>query len=146
MSIFEPAPESETSRMLSVFRIVAAAVFITSGTTKLFNLPPLPPIAPPITFLSEAWFAGVLETVLGPFILVGLFTRPIAFLLAGEMAVAYFQYAYPVSFWPTINFGIPAIMYCFFFLYLVFSGAGVWSVDAAIARRRAAAAARKVTP
>ncbi len=146
MSIFEPAPESETTRMLSVFRIVAAAVFISSGTMKLFNFPPLPQGVPPITFLSEPWFAGVLETVGGPLILVGLFTRPVAFILAGQMAVAYFQYAYPVSFWPTSNWGIPAIMYCFFFLYLVFAGPGEWSLDAAIARRRRASAARKVTP
>lgn len=146
MSIFEPADPRETSRMLSVFRIVAAAVFITSGTMKLFNFPALPAGAPPITFLSEPWFAGILEIVGGPLILLGFFTRPVAFILAGEMAVAYFQYAFPVSPWPTSNFGIPAILYCFFFLYLVFAGPGEWSVDAAIVARRTNSAARKVAP
>jgi len=146
MSIFEPARGAWPGRMLGVFRIVAAAVFITSGTMKLFGFPPLPAGAPAITFLSEAWFAGVLEVVGGPLILVGLFTRPVAFILAGEMAVAYWQFAYPVSFWPTSNFGIPAILYCFFFLYLVFAGAGGWSLDGVIARRRGAEAAREVTP
>ena len=146
MSIFETADPRDTSRMLSVFRIVAAGVFITSGTMKLFNFPPLPAGAPPITFLSEPWFAGVLEVVGGPLILLGFFTRPVAFILAGEMAVAYWQFAFPVSPWPTSNFGIPAILYCFFFLYLVFAGPGVWSIDALIASRREAAHARKITP
>ncbi|MDQ6719034.1 MAG: DoxX family protein [Gemmatimonadota bacterium] len=146
MSIFQPADARETSRMLSVFRIVAAGVFITSGTMKLFNFPPLPAGAPAITFLSEPWIAGVLEVVGGPLILLGLFTRPVAFVLAGEMAVAYWQYAFPVSPWPTSNFGVPAILYCFFFLYLVFSGPGEWSIDAAINSRRADAAARQITP
>jgi putative oxidoreductase len=146
MSIFEPADAAETSRMLSVFRIVAAAVFITVGTMKLFNFPPLPAGTPPITFLTESWIAGILETVGGPLILLGLFTRPVAFILAGEMSVAYFQYHFPNSIWPTVNMGIPAIMYCFFFLYLVFAGPGVWSIDAMIAARRQAAAARRVTP
>jgi putative oxidoreductase len=140
MSIFEPASPHWTNRMLAIFRVVAAAAFITSGTMKLFNFPPLPAGVPPITFLSEAWFAGILETFGGPLILVGLFTRPVAFILAGEMMVAYFQYAYPLSFWPTSNMGIPAIMYCFFFLYLVFAGPGDWSIDGLIARSRRPAA------
>lgn len=146
LSIFDPAPQSERDRMLAVFRIVAAGIFIISGTMKLFNFPPLPAGVPPITTFSEPWFAGVLETYGGPLILIGLFTRPVAFILAGEMAVAYFQFAFPMSYWPTANMGIPAILYCFFFLYLVFSGAGAWSVDAMIARRRRDDAARDVTP
>jgi putative oxidoreductase len=68
--------------------------------------------------------------------LIGLFTRPVAFILCGEMAVAYFQGHYPQSFWPTTNMGAPAILYCFIYLYLVFAGAGAWSVDAMIARSR----------
>jgi putative oxidoreductase len=122
--------------MLSIFRIVAAAVFITSGTMKMFNFPPLPAGMPPIPLMSEAGVAGVLEVFGGTLILVGFLTRPVAFILAGEMAVAYFQFAFPVSFWPTVNQGIPAILYCFLFLYLVFAGAGEWSVDAAISRAR----------
>lgn len=146
MSIFDAAPHEQSSKMLSVFRIVAAAVFITSGTMKLFGFPPMPAGQPPVTFMSEPWFAGILETVGGPLILLGLFTRPVAFILAGEMAVAYFQYAFPMSFWPTSNYGIPAILYCFLFLYLMFAGPGVWSIDALLASRRSAAATRKVTP
>lgn len=146
MSIHEPARGEWPGRMLSIFRIVAAAVFITSGTMKLFGFPPMPAGQPAITFLSEAWLAGVLETVGGPLILLGWFTRPVAFVLAGEMAVAYFQFAFPVSFWPTSNFGIPAILYCFLFLYLVAAGPGVWSIDALMASRREAADARQVTP
>ena len=146
MSIFDPAPPDDAKRMLAVFRMVAAFTFITFGTMKLFNLPPLPAGATPMTPWSEAWFAGVLETYGGALILFGWLTRPVAFILAGEMAVAYFQFASPVSFWPTSNMGIPAILYCFFFLYLVFSGAGAWSVDGMIAARRDADPARKVTP
>ena len=146
MSIFEPAGGEWPGRMLSIFRIVAAGVFITSGTLKLFGYPPMPAGVPPITFLSEPWFAGVLETFGGPFILLGWFTRPVAFILAGEMAVAYWQFAFPMSPWPTSNMGVPAIMYCFFFLYLVAAGPGTWSIDAAIASRRAASDARRATP
>lgn len=146
MSMFEPARGEWPGRMLSIFRIVAALAFITFGTMKLFNHPPLPAGAPPITFLSEAWFAGVLETIGGPLILLGCFTRPVAFVLAGEMAVAYFQYHFPVSVWPTTNMGTPAIMYCLFFLYLVAAGPGVWSIDALMAKRREAVDARAVTP
>ncbi|MFL5563371.1 MAG: DoxX family protein [Gemmatimonadaceae bacterium] len=122
--------------MLSVFRIVAGALFITFGTMKLFGYPPLPPGAPPIPVMSQAWIGGCLEVVGGTLVLIGLFTRPVAFILAGEMAVAYFQFHFPQSFFPTTNMGTPAIMFCWFFLYLVFAGAGVWSVDESIARRR----------
>ena len=91
---------------------------------------------PPIPLGSQAGLAGVLETVGGPLILIGLFTRPVSFILAGEMAVAYFQGHYPQSFWPTTNMGTPAILYCFIFFYFVFAGAGTWSVDAMIARSK----------
>jgi putative oxidoreductase len=103
---------------------------------KLFGYPPMPPGAPPIAVMSQTWIGGLLEFFGGIAITIGLFTRPVAFVLAGEMAVAYFQFHYPQSFWPTSNMGTPAIMYCFFYLYLVFAGAGAWSVDEAIARRR----------
>jgi putative oxidoreductase len=122
--------------MLSILRIVSGAVFFTAGTMKLFGYPPSPVPMPPIQVLSEMWFGGVLETFGGLAITLGLFTRPIAFVLAGEMAVAYFQFHFPQSFFPTTNMGIPAVLYCFIFLYLVFAGAGVWSIDAMIARSR----------
>jgi putative oxidoreductase len=134
MSIFEPSRWRD--HMLAVFRIVAAVVFISAGTMKLFGYPPSPVPMPPITVMSQLWFAGVLEVYGGAAIVLGLFTRPVAFVLAGEMAVAYFQGHFPQSFFPTVNNGIPAVMYCFFFLYLTFAGAGAWSIDARLARAR----------
>lgn len=122
--------------MLSVFRIVAGVVFITFGTMKVFGFPPGPPGMPPFAIATQMGIAGLLETLGGIAIIVGFLTRPVAFVLAGEMAVAYFQFHYPQSFFPTTNMGTPAIMYCFFFLYLVVAGAGEWSVDEAIARAR----------
>jgi putative oxidoreductase len=122
--------------MLSVLRIVAASVFITFGTMKLFNYPPLPQGMPPIQLVSQLGLAGMLEFIGGSLLLIGLLVRPLSFILSGEMAVAYFQGHYPQSFWPTINMGTPAILYCFIFLYFVFAGAGTWSVDAMIARSK----------
>ena len=145
MSIFEEAPSPWPSRMLSIFRIVAGLVFVTTGTMKLFNYPPMPPGMPPIGLMSQMGIGGILEVFGGLAIVFGLFTRPVAFILAGEMAVAYFQFHAPQSFWPTVNMGTPAIMYCFFFLYLVFAGAGVWSIDSIIARRRLLATNRGAT-
>ena len=136
MSIFEPSRSPWRGRMLSIVRIVAGAVFITFGTMKVFNFPPLPAGMPPIPLISQMGLAGTLEISGGLLILMGLFTRPVSFVLAGEMAVAYFQTHYPRSFWPTTNMGTPAILYCFIFLYFVFAGAGPWSVDAMIARSR----------
>ena len=137
MSIFEASPSPWTSRMLAVLRVVAAAIFVTSGTMKLFDYPPNPmPGMPEVELMSQVGLAGVLELVGGLAILLGLFTRPVAFVLAGEMAVAYFQFHAPQSFFPTDNGGIAAILYCFLFLYLVFAGAGAWSLDGLIARSR----------
>lgn len=134
--IFTPAPPPWPERMLSIFRIVAGLIFITAGTMKLFHFPPSPVSIPPFGMLSETGIAGTLEVYGGALIVLGLFTRPVAFILAGEMAYAYFKYHAPASFFPTVNNGIPAIMYCFFFLYLMLSGPGPWSLDAIIARRR----------
>lgn len=141
MSIFEPARSPWPDRMLAVFRVVAGLIFVSAGTMKLFEYPPNPmPDAPPIELFSQMGVGGVLEVVGGTLIVLGLLTRPVAFVLAGEMAVAYFQFHAPASFFPTVNGGIPAVLYCFFFLYLVFAGAGSWSVDAALARSRGGAA------
>ena len=136
MSIFNPAPAPWPSRMLSVLRIVSGVVFITFGTMKLFNIPPMPPGQPPLDLMSQTGIGGILEVFGGLAFVLGLFTRPIAFLLSGEMAVAYFQFHFPNSFWPSVNMGVPAILFCFIFLYFVFSGAGIWSIDAMIARSR----------
>ena len=80
--------------------------------------------------MSQLWIGGVLETFGGLLLLVGLFTRPVAFLLAGEMAVAYFQFHAPNGFWPTMNGGSAAVLYCFVWLYFSAAGAGPWSLDA----------------
>jgi putative oxidoreductase len=137
MSIFDPAPSPWPSRMRAVLRIVTGAVFITNGTMKLFNYPPMPPGVPPIELMSQMGIGGLLEVVGGTLFLIGLFTRPVAFVLAGEMAVAYFQFHFPQSFFPTVNQGVAAVLDCFIFLYFVAAGAGAWSVDAMLARRRA---------
>jgi len=134
VSIFEPSPWAP--RMLAIFRIVAGLLFMTFGSMKLFNFPPGPSEMPPLEILSQMGIGGILEFVGGLMIVLGLFTRPVSFVLAGEMAVAYFQFHQPQAFWPTSNNGVPAILYCFLFLYLMFAGAGAWSLDGLIARSR----------
>jgi putative oxidoreductase len=117
--------------LLSLLRIVAALLFIQFGTMKLFAFPVgMPPDNGTAKFLSEAWIAGVLEVFGGALMLLGLFTRPVAFILAGEMAVAYFQGHFPQSFWTVVNMGTPAVLYCFIWLYFSAAGAGPWSLDA----------------
>lgn len=140
MSVFESSPQPWPDRVLAVIRIITALIFITSGTTKMFGVPPMPQ-AVEIPPFSQVWIGSWLEIIGGFLILIGLFTRPVAFILSGMMAVAYFQYHAPMSFWPTVNQGISAILYCFFFLYLVFAGAGAWSLDRLLARRRRLGAA-----
>lgn len=138
MSIFEGSRSPWTDRMLSILRIVAGLVFFVTGTMKLFGFPPFPTSVPTMKVIPPMWefhLAGILETYLGGAFTLGLLTRPISFVLAGEMAVAYFQVNFPMSFWPTVNWGTPAILYCFLFLYFMLAGAGPWSVDAIIARR-----------
>jgi len=107
--------------ILAVLRIVTALIFIEHGTQKLLGFPAPPANGMPPA-LSLFWFGGIL-------LLVGLFTRPVAFLLSGEMAVAYWMVHAPRSFFPVLNGGDPAILYCFIFLYLVFAGPGAWSID-----------------
>jgi putative oxidoreductase len=84
------------------------------------------------------WFAGVLEVFGGFLILIGLFTRPVAFILSGEMAIAYFMMHAPHGFWPLLNHGEAAVFYCFVFLYMAAAGGGAWSVDALICRKPSA--------
>jgi putative oxidoreductase len=95
---------------------------------KLLGFPPAPmPMPAPLTLL---WFAGVLELFGGALVLIGLLTRPVAFLLAGEMAIAYWLVHAPQSPYPAVNNGDAAILFCFIFLYLAAAGPGPWSVDA----------------
>jgi putative oxidoreductase len=136
MSIFAPAISPWPGRTLAVFRIVAGLMFITGGTMKLFGYPPSPVPLPPLDLTSQLGVAGLLELVGGLAIVLGVLTRPVSFVLAGMMAVAYFQFHAPQSFFPAVNGGVPAVMYCFLFLYLTFAGAGAWSVDGVIARTR----------
>ena len=118
-------------RLQSVLRIVAAFMYITAGTTKLFAFPAgVLPNGGTVALMSQRGLAGVLELFGGSLLLFGLFTRPVAFLLAGEMAVAYFQFHLPKSFWPTINGGQNAALYCFIWLFLSAAGGGPWSLDA----------------
>ena len=100
MSIFEGSPSPWTSRMLSIFRIVAGLMFIASGTTKLFSYPPAPVPMPPIELMSQMGIGAILELVGGLCIVLGFLTRPVAFVLAGEMAVAYFQFHAPFELLP----------------------------------------------
>ena len=115
----------------SVLRIVAAILFMLAGMAKIFAFPVgLPPNGSTAEIFSQIWFAGMLEVCGGALLLVGFCTRPISFLLAGEMAVAYFQFHFPRGFWPTVNNGVPAILYCFIWLYFSAAGAGPLSLDA----------------
>jgi putative oxidoreductase len=123
-------------QLLSILRIVAAAMFVTSGTMKLFAFPSgMPPdgksTAP---LMTQVGIGGLLEVLGGGLLLLGLFTRPVAFILSGMMAVAYFQFHFPASFWPTINQGMAAVIYCFVWLYISAAGPGPWSLDAQRAR------------
>jgi putative oxidoreductase len=118
-------------QLLSILRIVAALMFMESGGVKLLAFPTgMPPNGGTAVFPSQIWIGGFLELVGGGLLLIGLFTRPVAFLLAGEMAVAYFQFHFPQGFWATTNGGVAAALYCFVWLYFSAAGAGPWSVDA----------------
>lgn len=114
----------------SVLRIAAATMFILAGTVKLFAFPVgMPPNGGTASLLSQIGIGGILETVGGILILLGLFTRPAAFILSGEMAVAYFQFHFPQNVWPVVNGGVSAVLYCFVWLYFSATGAGPWSLD-----------------
>ena len=115
----------------ALLRIVAAAVFASAGVIKLFAFPVgVPPHGGTVPLVSQVGLGAVLELVGGALLLVGLFARPVAFVLAGEMAVAYFQFHAPKGFWPIANGGVPAVLYCFVWLWLSAAGAGPWSLDA----------------
>ena len=127
------------TQLLSLLRIVLAFLFIQVGTAKLFALPAaVMPGGGTAAVGSLPWVAGVIEVIGGPLILLGLFTRPVAFVLAGEVAVAYFVGHAPMGhwLWPVLNMGQTAVIYCFLFLYISAAGPGPWSLDALLARRR----------
>jgi putative oxidoreductase len=123
---------------LFLLRVVAGLLFLQAGGMKILDwfggIPAEYGGHPP--FLSQTWIGGVLELCGGAAILLGVFTRPVAFVLSGEMAVAYFQFHQPNGFWPIQNHGEPAVLLCFIFLLLAAHGAGDWSLDALLRRRR----------
>lgn len=127
--------EKWTPYLLSVVRIVAALLFFEHGTQKLFGYPPGQPFTGFPNF-SMLGIAGMLEVAGGALLLVGLFTRPVAFILSGEMAVGYFRAHWPRSFFPINNFGEITVMLCFFFLYLSAAGGGPWSLDRILRKRK----------
>jgi putative oxidoreductase len=121
-------------RVLSLLRIVAALLFMEHGLMKLLHFPAPQPGAPdplPPILVAAAW----LEVVGGGLLALGLFTRPVAFILSGEMAVAYFMAHAPQGLYPALNQGEAAVLYCFVFLYLAFAGGGEWSLDAQVRKR-----------
>jgi putative oxidoreductase len=123
-------------RLLSVLRFVAGLAFLDHGTAKLFGFPAVAAFAH-LHLASLIGVQGVIELVGGALVCVGLYTRPAAFILAGDMAVAYFMAHFPKSFFPAVNGGDAAILYCFIFLFLTVAGAGVWSLDRLRAPRSA---------
>lgn len=121
-------------RVLSLLRIIAALLFMEHGLMKLFAFPGPQPGVPdplPVILVAAAW----IEVVGGGLIALGLFTRAAAFLCSGQMAVAYFMAHGSQGFWPALNGGEAAILYCFIFLYLVFAGGGTWSLDALVRKK-----------
>ena len=127
--------QSAAPHMRSLLRIVAAFLFIQYGAIKLFGFPKAMPPGVSLPMFSQLWCAGVLEVIGGGLLLIGLFTRPVAFLLAGEMAVAYFTGHAPHGFWPLVNGGTDAVIFCFLWLYFSAAGAGPWSADAIMRRQ-----------
>jgi len=113
--------------VLSILRIVSGLLFLQHGTAKIFNFPPQNDMP---TFPRPEWFAGRIELVGSVLVILGLFTRPATFILSGEMAFAYFISHRPRGFFPLLNGGEPAVLFCFVFLYLIFAGGGPLSLDA----------------
>ncbi len=130
-----------TERALSVLRIVTGMLFFEHGLQKVFDLPPA---ATPVPYhpMSLLGVAGMIETIGGSLILIGLFTRPAAFVASGEMAVAYFKVHIHRSFFPINNRGDNVVLFCFAMLYLAVAGGGVWAVDYWLASRRRVARAK----
>jgi len=134
MWLFRSSPHAP--KVLSILRIVVAFMFISVGTMKMFGFPAR---GEPIGFdpFTQLGWSAIIEVLGGVLVLIGLATRPLTFLMSGEMAVAYFQNFAPKAFFPVINGGLPPALFCWIFLYFAFAGGGPWSVDAWLASRRA---------
>ena len=128
--------ERWSSQVLSVLRIVTALLFLQHGMTKILAFPWSSASDPPMW--SMLWMAGVIELVGSLLLLVGLWTRPVALLLCGEMAIGYFMVHAPRGPFPMLNSGESAVLFCFIFLYLAFEGPGPWSLDHWWSKRRRA--------
>ena len=124
--------EDWAPRVLSVLRIATGIVLLQTPIQKFFQFPVVRP--GPAAF-SLIWFAGAIELILAPLLIVGFLTRPVAFILSGHLAFAYWIGHAPRGFFPSVNGGSIAIVYCFVFLYLAFAGGGPWSVDEALRRK-----------
>ncbi|NIJ18611.1 putative oxidoreductase [Sphingomonas naasensis] len=124
-----PIPASWSGPLLSILRIVAGLGFLQHGTSKFFNVPPFPMPLNPLLYA-----AGTIELVGGALLVIGLLTRPVAFIASGMCAVGYFMVHAKGGFFPSVNGGEAIMLYCFIFLYLAAAGAGPWSVDAARSR------------
>ena len=129
----------ERARQIVFFllRVVSGLLFLQAGGVKIFDWFGGVPVqfGGHPAMMSQTWIGGVLEFYGGAAILLGLFTRPVAFILSGEMAVAYFQFHQPGGFWPIQNHGEPAVLLCFIFLFFAAHGAGTWSLDAWLGRK-----------
>ncbi|HEY3910171.1 MAG TPA: DoxX family protein [Stellaceae bacterium] len=136
-------PKNETwwlpwePRVLSILRIMVGLLYMQHGLNKLFDFPPTPTHMPYHLISLVPGLAGILEAFGGLLVVLGLFTRPVAFLLSGEMALAYFMAHAKRGFFPLLNGGETAVLYCFIFFYLFVAGAGVWSLDRLLAPRSA---------
>src|SRR5437868_3990182 len=114
--------------LLSLLRIMSGLLFLQHGTAKLFRFP-AGAVPPTFTLNSMPGYAGIIELACGILLILGLFTRPAAFIASGMTAVAYFYAHAPQGFFPILNRGELAVLYCFVFLYLAAAGAGPWSID-----------------
>jgi putative oxidoreductase len=123
-----PNTDKWTPHVLAIVRIVTALLFLEHATMKFFEFPAAIPGVPyPLPAIMLA--AGAIEVITGLLLTVGYYTRIAAFIASGEMAAAYFMAHAPQGFWPALNMGELAIMFCFTFLYLAFAGAGAWALD-----------------
>jgi putative oxidoreductase len=130
MRSFDASAEKWRPHVLSLLRIVAALLFLEHGLQKFFGFPSAAPPMTPLLYVQ-----GVLEILGGLLLFLGVYTRPVAFVLAGDMAAAYFIAHLPRSFFPAINGGDAAVLFCFVFLFIFFAGGGPWSVDRAVRKQ-----------
>jgi len=137
MKIFQSADPRWVSRAQGLLRIMTGLLFMEHGGQKLFAIPPANPPIATVALGTMFGISGILELFGGFAIVLGFLTRPVAFLLCGEMAVAYFTSHAPRGFWPLVNHGELAVLYCFVYLFFAVAGAGSFSVDHVLARRSA---------